>query len=61
MSAHAYEWINSRGTWREAGASTMNQIRSIPRRSTLSSKDIRDTYAQYFVTSGCVAWQNDYA
>lgn len=49
------------GTWREAGVSTMNQIRNIPRGSTLSSKDIRDTYAQYFMTTGCVPWQNDYA
>lgn len=50
------------GSWRNdpEGHTSLLSLRNIPIRAPLSAKAIRDTFAEYFVTDGAVAWQNNY-
>jgi len=36
-------------------------IKNVPWRSTSNAKEIRDEFKEYFITNGCLDWQDDYA
>ncbi|CAK1587678.1 unnamed protein product [Parnassius mnemosyne] len=50
------------GSWRDdqSGVTSLLPLQNRPRRTLLSAKDIRDQFAEYFITNGAVAWQNNY-
>ncbi|CAK1592570.1 unnamed protein product [Parnassius mnemosyne] len=49
-------------SWRDdqSGVTSLLPLQNRPRRTLLSAKDIRDQFAEYFITNGAVAWQNNY-
>lgn len=49
------------GSWREDQRSMTSfmPVQRVPRRSGLEPFRIRDLFADYFVSNGAVAWQND--
>lgn len=50
------------GSWRNSrDVDCFENIRNVPRRATVSAKDIRKEMAEYFTTVGVVPWQNEYA
>lgn len=50
------------GSWRDDqnGVASLLPLQNRPRRAPLSAKNIRDQFAEYFITNGAVAWQNNY-
>lgn len=47
------------GNWRQTNlTSSLLPLRNIPRRPPLSAQDIREEYADYFMTYGSLSWQN---
>lgn len=50
------------GNWRQDKQMTsLIPIRNVPRRSTLNAKEIRDEFKEYFITNGCLDWQDESA
>lgn len=51
------------GSWRQDStlATSLIPLKKNSQRSTLSAKNIRDEFAEYFITNGSVSWQNEYA
>lgn len=51
------------GTWRGEHQSTASflPLRNVARRTKLSCQEVRDEFAEYFMTNGAVSWQNKYA
>jgi len=49
-----------RGDWRESGSTTTSllPLRNISRRPPLQAQEIREHFADYFLTNGSVQWQN---
>lgn len=49
-------------TWREENEnmSSFLPIQRVPRKPSLAVKDVRDKFAEYFITNGTVAWQESY-
>ncbi|XP_008179485.1 uncharacterized protein LOC103308217 [Acyrthosiphon pisum] len=49
-----------RGDWRESGSTTTSllPLRNIARRPPLQAQEIREHFADYFLTNGSVQWQN---
>lgn len=49
------------GSWRseQNELNSMLPLQKVPRKSSLEAKMIRDQFAEYFVTSGAVTWQNE--
>lgn len=47
------------GNWRQADNSTsLLPMRNIPRRPPLNAQEVREKFADYFLTSGSLSWQN---
>lgn len=47
------------GSWRRGeNASSLLPIRNIPRRPPLNAQEIREQFADYFLTDGSLPWQN---
>lgn len=47
------------GAWRQdTPNSSLIALRKIPRKPSQEAKDIRDEFAEYFVTSGAIQWQD---
>lgn len=51
------------GNWRlnEEGMTSMLPLRNVPRRNTTVAEEIRDEFADFFITNGKVTWQDNYA
>lgn len=51
------------GRWRNEiqSSNCLINIKNIPRRASVSAKDIREELADYFTTTGALPWQNEYA
>ncbi|XP_031329847.1 protein ALP1-like [Photinus pyralis] len=51
------------GSWRreQQGATSLLDLKNVPRRAKLSSQEIREEFSKYFSNVGTVPWQNDYA
>lgn len=49
-----------RGDWREPGNTTTSllPLRNVARRPPLHAQEIREHFADYFLTNGSVQWQN---
>ncbi|XP_066150290.1 uncharacterized protein, partial [Euwallacea fornicatus] len=51
------------GSWRSDcdNITSLIPLRNIPRKSSLSTNNIRTEFAEYFSSNGSVVWQNEYA
>ena len=51
------------GSWRQeqSPSESFLPLRRVPRKSAMSAQEIRGETAAYFMNSGSVVWQNDYA
>lgn len=49
------------GSWRQVDTSlsSLHNIRNIPRRSPNNAQEVREEYANYFLTNGNLPWQNN--
>lgn len=50
------------GNWRQDRDTQMISlipIRNVPLRSTVNAKEIRDEFKEYFITNGCLDWQEN--
>nr|CAH7765263.1 unnamed protein product [Callosobruchus chinensis] len=51
------------GAWRQANTDIMTSLlplRNIPRKTSIDAKEIRKEFAEYFITSGNIPWQDQY-
>nr|CAH7769621.1 unnamed protein product [Callosobruchus chinensis] len=51
------------GAWRQANTDIMTSLlplRNIPRKPSMDAKEIRKEFAEYFITSGKIPWQDQY-
>ena len=57
------EGLMTEGRWRqevEADSGSLLPLRRVPRLSTNKAEEVRNEFAEYFVTTGAVEWQNRY-